>query len=111
MMYMEKLALRLVMIAWSAIAWWGCDAPEDSDDSADTNNDTDTSFGGCDDIIDADAGLSGEWVDPDSGLIWQDPPYGKGACWDDAVEYCEAFGDGWRLPNINELRDIGPGLP
>jgi hypothetical protein len=88
------------------------DTDLDTDTDSDTDSDSDTSYGGCDDIdTDFDAGTPGEWADPDSGLIWQNPPYGEGACWDAAVEYCEALGNGWRLPNINELRSLIRGCP
>ncbi len=47
----------------------------------------------------------------DTGLTWQDDEKASGDAnfknWDEAVAYCPTtLGDGWRLPNINELETI-----
>jgi hypothetical protein len=130
-MHNRNYLLFFVSAAVCAIGSQGCDQSDDADESDDTDTntnmdtntnpdsdtgtdtdaDTDTSSGGCDETIDTDSETPGEWVDPNSVLIWQDPPYGKGSCWDTAVEYCEALGNGWRLPNINELRSLIRGCP
>ncbi len=46
-------------------------------------------------------------------LYWQDPPYSGLLNWEDASDYCESLNDGesegWRLPNIDDLRTLVRG--
>jgi hypothetical protein len=52
----------------------------------------------------------GTVTDQRTGLIWQKIGPGKGMAWEEALKYCDglrlAGRDGWRLPNIKELRSI-----
>jgi len=47
-------------------------------------------------------------IDHVTGLVWQDDEDVKtlSKTWSEAKDYCEAKGDGWRLPTIKELIDI-----
>jgi hypothetical protein len=55
------------------------------------------------------------WVDPTTGLMWQNPQAPSSTQWANAVAYCEAlviggFND-WRMPNLAELRTLVRGCP
>lgn len=62
----------------------------------------------------------GTVTDQRTGLVWQKTGPDKGMTWEEALKYCDglkpAGQDGWRLPNIKELRSIsddrkvGPSL-
>jgi len=87
------------------------DAGMDADVAFDADSDDD---GGAD--VDVDAGTcAGGWLDPTSGLCWQDPPDGTRRNWDDAQAYCEGLAlagrDDWHLPTISELRSLVRGCP
>ena len=53
------------------------------------------------------------WMDPGTGLVWQDPPSAGNYDWDDAIAYCQnldwAGKSDWRLPDIDELRSLIKG--
>jgi len=50
------------------------------------------------------------WVDPDSGLTWQNQPEEDRMSWQDAAGYCRDLSldghDDWRLPSLGELRSL-----
>jgi len=50
------------------------------------------------------------WLDPDTGLIWQNPANSDGFTWFQAKEYCNALQLGaqpdWRFPTHDELSSI-----
>ena len=51
----------------------------------------------------------GMWTDPESGLIWENPPKDRHYGWEMAGYYCLSLtlgGRGWRLPSISELRTL-----
>jgi len=54
------------------------------------------------------------WMDPATELTWQMPSAVRVMSWQEAIDYCAALyleGDGWRLPNIDELRTLVRGCP
>ena len=56
------------------------------------------------------------WIDPSTGLVWQNPSFDGTKTWEEAKTFCtnnEAGlpGTGWRLPNISELRSLIRGCP
>lgn len=54
------------------------------------------------------------WTDPATGLTWQMPSAVREMNWQEAIDYCAGLyldGDGWRLPNIDELRTLVRGCP
>ena len=46
------------------------------------------------------------WTDAATGFVWQVTPMGGAIAWQEAVDQCDAYGGGWRLPNVSELRSI-----
>ncbi len=62
--------------------------------------------------------INGCWLDPTTGILWEDPPMGGGYnSWDSAIAYCAALtlaghetGE-WRMPTISELRTFVRGCP
>ncbi len=63
-------------------------------------------------VDDGSGVYAGCWVDPTSGLVWEDPPMAGMLTWDSAVSYCSSLSlDGhgageWHLPTISELRTL-----
>jgi len=55
------------------------------------------------------------WMDPASGLTWQNPPPDVPLMWQDAMDYCSDLvfdeHNDWRLPSISELRTLVQGCP
>ncbi len=51
-----------------------------------------------------------EWVDHNTGLMWEATPMSKHIKWDEADAYCKALEldgyTGWRIPTIDELRTL-----
>ena len=45
------------------------------------------------------------WTDPATGLEWG-PTAPERMTWRQAVSWCRAQGDGWRLPTVDELETI-----
>lgn len=41
-----------------------------------------------------------------TGLRWTKKDNGQDINWFDAKSYCAKLGDGWRLPTVEELRDV-----
>ena len=41
--------------------------------------------------------------DPNTGLEWEDGDTINSHTWEEALSYCRTLGDGWQLPNYNEL--------
>jgi hypothetical protein len=66
---------------------------------------------------DAACGQPTSWLDPVSGLCWQDPPSAEYVGWSEARAYCAGLslggaGEGeWRLPDIGELQSLVAGCP
>lgn len=66
---------------------------------------------------DAEAGIpcAEGWLDPATGLCWENPTGGLLGPWADASSYCAglrgASGLPWRLPTISELRTLLRGCP
>ncbi|MCC6157242.1 MAG: DUF1566 domain-containing protein [Deltaproteobacteria bacterium] len=87
------------------------DGDDDSadDDSSDDDADDDTAED--DDTSDDDD----VWSDPDSGLMWENPPMIHSNHWEGAIDDCESLSlggfDDWRLPSIDELRSLIRGCP
>ena len=79
--------------------------PAGADGDADADASTDADAGTC----------AGGWLDPTTGLCWQDPPEETTRNWDDAMAYCDGLDvaghDDWHLPSINELRSLVRGCP
>lgn len=66
------------------------------DASIETNTDSNT---------DVDNGTG--WLDPATGLVWEQPIQDDSFTWSAAEEHCRNLGKGkWRLPNIDELRSL-----
>ena len=88
----------------------GCDWL-DGDDSSDQTGDAYVTDGR---ILDSGGGddttVSKTWVDPATGYEWQVNP-GSPCTWQDAVDYCQSLGNGWRMPTIGELRTLVRGCP
>jgi hypothetical protein len=80
-------------------------------DAADGDGDAD----GDDGAEDASAPCSDGWLDPATGLCWENPPSGILVAWVAAATYCEDLSSGsglpWRLPAIDELRTLVRGCP
>jgi sulfatase modifying factor 1 len=89
------------------------DGDADADTDADADGDSDDDAGG----DDGSSPCSGGWLDPSSGLCWQDPPDDTLRNWDDAVAHCDGLSLGghgpgtWHLPTISELRSFIRGCP
>ena len=49
---------------------------------------------------------SGKTKNSTTGLEYQDKNYGEKMNWRDAKKYCQAKGNGWRLPTFNELEKL-----
>lgn len=50
-------------------------------------------------------------TDSKTGLVWQDDAVGSTMNWQSAIDHCESlsldtYTEGWRLPNVNELKSI-----
>jgi hypothetical protein len=95
----------------------GADADADADGDADADADTDADGDGEADGDDGSSTCAGGWLDPSSGLCWQNPPDDTLRTWDDATAYCAGlslggYGPGsWHLPTIDELRSLIRGCP
>ena len=58
-------------------------------------------------LVDNNFSVSGDIVtDTTTCLQWQDGAIVATRTWSDAVAYCQSLGDGWTLPNANELNSI-----
>ncbi len=59
----------------------------------------------------------GCWIDPTTGLMWEDPPLGGTRNHPGAIDYCASLSlaghaaGQWRLPTISELRTLVRGCP
>lgn len=66
-------------------------------------------------ISDPGPAAEGTWVDPATGLRWQQSPADKKVAWSGAPAYCAGLELGgysdWRLPRIGELRSLIRGCP
>ena len=91
------------------------DGDEDGDEDAPTDGEPEIEAEA--DADDASSTCSGGWLDPSSGLCWQDPPVSPGVNWAAAMSYCDGLDLGghgpgsWHLPTISELRSIVRGCP
>ena len=60
-------------------------------------------------------GGPGIWVDPYTGLSWQNPPADRQMTPEEARDYCDGLVIGemfdWRLPDIDQLRSLVRGCP
>jgi len=84
------------------------EADDDPADGDPPENDADPTDG---DQTDGDgfACEAGICTDPATGFEWQQDPSDVAMLWDDAVDYCQRLnlgGEGWRLPNLSELRTL-----
>jgi len=41
-----------------------------------------------------------------NGLEWMSQDVDKKMNWNDAINYCQSLGEGWRLPTIEELQSV-----
>jgi len=48
----------------------------------------------------------GTVTDKETNLVWMKEDDGKERKWEEAKQYCEKLGNGWRLPTIKELISI-----
>ncbi|MCK9463347.1 MAG: DUF1566 domain-containing protein [Proteobacteria bacterium] len=80
------------------------DTDTDSDTESDTGTDTDTypALEECDGVGSVDG-----VYDPSTNLCWQkEADYFLGEFWTDAINTCDSYSGGWRLPTISELRTL-----
>jgi len=63
--------------------------------------------------LDGDPAELGIYIDPITGLYWQNPPSTSAMIFSDAIQYCQDLSLGgvtdWRLPSISELRFLIQG--
>ena len=112
----ESLGSRMqialaILVAAGGCNWTGDEAAdgsgdgvEDDDHAAESGDEADTA-----------AGCTDGWLDPTTGLCWQDPPDETMRSWDGAMAYCDGLvlggNDNWRVPTIDELRSLVRGCP
>lgn len=113
----EPLTLSIIVVAVCVAGLCSCDTGGGRPDA--------TGFPAASDLqeaVSSCSGAGGVWLDPSTGLLWQNPAGDEEMTWDRypgplekvdhkiAVEYCDAACwsayDDWRLPNISELRSL-----